>query len=453
MLLKGVYAHVVTMRHNKIKSFFSKRFLLRNVSLWTATGSREGVDIAVCDGVVAKIGPSLSGVEFIGFTEINSNGLVVLPAGVDAQVHLRVPGQPQKETAHSGTWAAVAGGVGALLTMPNTKPVLDNLETLSQAKSEVSGPGQETGVKILFSAAMTMGQKGLECVDFQALAAAGVSAFTDDGVGVASDYVMLNVIKGASKTGLPILQHAEVPGHGAVLAKGPMQDTIGGPVYSESAEVEMVKRDVSLLKNVPGARYHVLHVSSRETIEIIRAARKSGLKVTCEVSPHHLFFNSENIKSDNSSFKMNPPLRSPEDQSALQAALTTGDCDFMATDHAPHEPEVKTTNFKTSAFGTTGLETSLRVLIWLWRQGRITQDRLVEVWSTTPAKFLGVYPEFGDISEGRPFNAVVCDVKAPDRVVEEDDFVGLSRNSCFIGSALPGKVCMTILREKIHQVN
>lgn len=440
------------MRDNKIKSIFSRQFLLRNAALWTAKGVDNGVDIAVRDGMVARIGRSLCGAEFDGFLEVNAKGFVVLPAGVDAQVHLRVPGQPQKETASSGVWAAVAGGVGALLTMPNTKPVLDNLETLSQAKSEVRGPEQETGVKVLFSAAMTIGQKGHDCVDFQKLAEAGVSAFTDDGVGVASDNVMLKVIKGASKTGLPILQHAEVPGHGAVLATGPIQDAVGGPVYPESAEVDMVKRDLLLLRDVPQARYHVLHVSSAETIRIIRDARKSGLKVTCEVSPHHLFFNSKNIRADNSSFKMNPPLRSAADQSALQAALTTGDCDFMATDHAPHEPEVKTTNFKTSAFGTTGLETSLRVLIWLWQQGRLTEGRLVDVWATSPAKFLGIYPDYGDISEGRPFNAVVCDVNAPEQLVKDQDFVGQSRNSCFIGSLLPGKIIMTILRDKIHHI-
>ena len=440
------------MRHNKIKSDLLKQFILRNVSLWNASGVDDAVSLAVKDGVVLKIGPTIRASDYPGFVEIDGGNCALLPAGVDAQVHLRVPGQEQKETAWSGSWASVAGGVGAILTMPNTKPVIDNLETLTMAKKELEGPSAETGVRVFFSAAMTLGQKGRQCVDFQGLAGAGVLAFTDDGVGVADESVMIQVIDGAAKTGLPILQHAEVPGHGGVLADGPVQRIVGGVAYPESAEIDMVERDIRLLRRFPNARYHVLHVSCGKTIGKVVAARNAGLKVTCEVSPHHLYFNSENIVQDNSSFKMNPPLRSPMDQKALQLALQSGDCDFMATDHAPHEVEVKTGNFKTSAFGTTGLETSLRVLIWLWRHGRLTQQRLVDVWSAAPAKFLGIQGEFGEIAEGRRFNAVLCDVDAPEEYVSEDSFVGLSRNSCFIGSKLPGRIVMTILGEKIHYI-
>jgi dihydroorotase len=441
------------MRHDKIKSDFIPQFILQNVSLWNASGVHEAVSIAVKNGVVLKIAPNLSRTDYQDFEEIEGHSLTLMPAGVDAQVHLRVPGQDQKETAWSGSWAAVAGGVGAILTMPNTKPVIDNLQTLALAKQELEGPTAETGVKVFFSAAMTLGQRGRQCVDFQSLARAGVLAFTDDGVGVADDAVMLDVIAGAAKTGLPILQHAEVPGHGGVLADGPVQRLIGGVAYPESAEVDMVDRDIQLLLKVPTARYHVLHVSCGKTIDKILPAKKAGLNITCEVSPHHLYFNVENILPENSSFKMNPPLRSSRDQESLQLALQSGACDFMATDHAPHEAEVKTGNFKTSAFGTTGLETSLRVLIWMWRRGVLTKQRLVDVWSTAPAKFLGIDAEFGEIAEGRPFNAVLCDVQAPDQIVTEQDFVGLSRNSCFVGSRLPGKVVMTILRDKIHYLS
>lgn len=440
------------MRHNKIKSDFEPRFLLKNVSIWNASGVRDQVSVAVENGWVVKIFSSFEPGELPGFRVIDGHNLTLLPAGVDAQVHLRVPGQEQKETAWSGSWAAVAGGVGALLTMPNTKPVIDNIQTLELAKRELEAPFAETGVKVYLSAAMTMGQRGRECVDFVGLSGAGVLAFTDDGVGVADEDVMMQVIKGAAETGRPILQHAEMPGHGGVLADGPVQRIIGGSSYPESAEVDMVVRDIRLLREVPTARYHVLHVSSANTIENISSAKKAGLKVTCEVSPHHLYFNSDDIQINNSSFKMNPPLRSSRDQKVLQRALQVGDCDFMATDHAPHEIDVKTQNFKTSAFGTTGLETSLRVLIWLWKQGHLSRQRLVEVWSSAPAGFLGVQEEFGEIAEGRPFNAVLCDTEWPEETVTEDLFVGLSRNSCFIGSKLPGRVVMTLLRDKIHRM-
>jgi dihydroorotase len=440
------------MRHNKIKSIFAPKFILRDVSIWNATGVRDSVHIVVRNGVIEKIDSQISASDYPGFIEIEGKNLTVLPAGVDAQVHMRIPGQQQKETAWSGCWAAVAGGVGAVLTMPNTKPVIDDIETLSLARKEVQGAQSETGVQIFFSAAMTVGQKGRQCVNFKDLANAGVLAFTDDGVGVADEGVMLQVIEAASHTGRPLLQHAEVPGHGGVLADGPVQRHLGGKAYPESAELDMVERDLKLLEKFPNARYHVLHVSCGKTIQLVSEARKNGLNVTCEVSPHHLYFNADNILPSQSSFKMNPPLRTPLDQELLQLALQSGECDFMATDHAPHEAEVKTENFKTSAFGTTGIETSLRVLIWLYQRGLLSKQRLVEVWSTSPARFLGLQDEFGEVSESRPFNAVLCDVNAPYESVTEDSFVGLSRNSCFIGSKLPGKVIMTMLRDKIHSI-
>ena len=438
------------MHNDKIKSSSVAQLVVTGVDLWNAGGIRQAVDIQVSDGIVQNISRHLTVAPPKGAFVIDGTGLVILPAGVDAQVHLRVPGQSQKETAASGLWAAVAGGVGALLTMPNTNPVLDQVSVLEAARREIVDPASKTGVRVLYSAAMTKGQRGKECVDFESLARAGVSAFTDDGVGVADDHVMGEVFRKASRTGLPLLQHAENPGHGGVLAAGPVQNSVGGVAYPEAAEFDMVKRDITLLRNTPKARYHVLHVSSLKTLDVVREGKRAGLNVTCEVSPHHLFFTSDDIEADNSSFKMNPPIRSLEDRQSLQTALQNGDCDFMATDHAPHEPAVKTGNFKTSAFGTTGLETSLRTLIWLWKQGKLSAARLVETWSTAPAKFLGISDSYGAIAEGRPFNAVLCDMSAPDRLVMAQDLVGLSKNSCFINSRLPGAIKATILGTRLH---
>jgi dihydroorotase len=441
------------MHKNKIKSSIQTKIVIRGIDVWNADSERNQVDVLVQNGIVESISEHLSKSYPSDAHLIDGKGLVLMPAGVDAQVHLRVPGQPHKETASSGLWAAVAGGVGALLTMPNTNPVLDRVSVLELARREIKEPAAETGVQVLFSAAMTIGQKGRECVDFEALARAGVSAFTDDGVGVADDQMMENVFRGAARTGLPLLQHAEVPGHGGVLAAGPVQSRLGGVAYPEAAEFDMVKRDLDLLNKVPEARYHVLHVSSAKTIDLVKKARQAGLSVSCEVSPHHLFFTAEDIDRENSSFKMNPPIRSAEDRARLQSALENGDCDFMATDHAPHEAAVKTVNFKTSAFGTTGLETSLRVLIWLWQQGKLPSSRLVQTWATNPARFLGVANQFGNIAEGRPFNAVICDVRATDRLVLASDFVGLSSNSCFVNARLPGRVVATILGSNVHVVS
>lgn len=441
------------MRYKKIKSSLVRRFVVRRVDLWNADRVQADVDITVVDGKVVEILPHSAQQPPAGFEILDGRGFVVMPAGVDAQVHLRVPGQEQKETASSGLWAAVAGGVGALLTMPNTKPVLDHPSVLDQARRALEGAVAATHVRVLYSAAMTMGQRGHECVDFEGLARAGVSAFTDDGVGVADDQVMAAVFRGASRTGLPVLQHAEFPGHGGVLAEGPVQRSIGASAYPASAEIEMVRRDLRLLREIPEARYHVLHVSAAETLKLVREARRHGLQVSCEVSPHHLYFTADDIDQQDSSFKMNPPIRSQADRSALRHALSVGDCDFMSTDHAPHEAEVKTSNFKISAFGTTGLETSLRVLIELWRIGQLTSTRLVQIWSTSPAKFLGIDQDFGCIAVGRKFNAVLCDVWAPSTLIMPGDLVGLSKNNCFIGQRLPGCLKATILGTNVHSLD
>lgn len=434
----------------RINSIISDASVISNVSLWTSSKVQTAVDVVVRNGVVEDIIPhnsrKFNSKEYI----IDGKGRVLMPAGVDAQVHLRVPGQPHKETPESGLWAAVHGGVGALLTMPNTKPVIDDIPSCELAISELATYVAKTGVKVLLSAAITKGQRGKELVDFVALKNAGVAAFTDDGVGVADDSVMREAIKAVASLGTPLLQHAEVPGHGGVLADGPIQKKIGGIAYPAAAETDMVRRDLKLLRNFPGAKYHVLHVSSAKTIDLIDEERRKGLAVSCEVSPHHLFFSSDDILPDVTSFKMNPPLRSPEDRSKLQQALADGRCQFMATDHAPHEHDVKTENFKTSAFGTTGLETSLRVLIWMYQNGQLTPQRLVDVWSTAPAKFLGIEQEFGDIAVGKVLNAVLVDVDAPATDITEDQFVGLSKNSCFIGSKLPGKISATLLKQHIH---
>ncbi|MCX6125370.1 MAG: dihydroorotase [Proteobacteria bacterium] len=439
---------------SRINSIKSDSFRVSGARLWSSKGDQGVVHVTVSSGKITEISSALTPKTSLiaGLKVIEASGLVLLPAGVDAQVHLRVPGQPQKETAMSGLWAAVHGGVGALLTMPNTKPVIDEPSVCELARRELKPAEEATGVRVLLSAAITKGQKGRELVDFDALAYSGVAAFTDDGVGVSSDELMLLALRGSARTGLPILQHAEVPGHGAVLAPGPIQQIVGGLAYDEKAETEMVARDLRLLEQVPGARYHVLHVSSAKTLNLVKTAINRGLNVTCEASPHHLYFSSEDISESNTSFKMNPPLRLPADRLALQLALASGDCHFMATDHAPHESEVKSVNFKTSAFGTTGLETSLRVMFWLWQRNLISVGRLVDAWAEYPANFLGIGREFGDLAVGKPLNAVLAAPSAPDCCVLASDLVGQSKNSCFIGSHLPGKLYTTFLGQWIHEL-
>ena len=426
----------------------SDRYQIKNVELWTNTGIRHGVSVLVENGILVKISDQTEA-HASGVDTIDGHGVVLMPAGVDPQVHLRVPGQPEKETALSGLEAARAGGIAAVLTMPNTNPILDDVVSLNLAKKELDPATAKTGVQVLYSAAITKGQKGKQAVDYQVLADWGVAAFTDDGVGVLSDELMATAFDASEKTGLPILQHAEMPGHGGVLAPGPVQLKQAVKAYPEAAEVDMVRRDLELLRRYPMARYHVLHASAARTVDLVKQAKKEGYRASVEVTPHHLWFTADDITPENSSFKMNPPLRSKEDRLALQEGLRLGDIDFVSTDHAPHEAEVKTSKFKTAAYGTVGLETSLPVLLSLYNKGVLSFSDVIRVFSKNPASFLGIDDRYGDIEIGRPFNAVLVD-KEQVQTVSLEFLKGKSKNSCFLGSRLHGKILMTCFEKHIH---
>lgn len=423
-------------------------YVIKNVELWTSRGIKESCDIEVEDGRIKTIEREISHPHNAHI--IDGHGYTLLPAGVDPQVHLRVPGQAEKETAGTGLLAALRGGIAAVLSMPNTKPVIDSREVCEAAVLELEEASHLTGVKAYLTGSITRNLKGQVSAPFEELAEWGVKAFTDDGVGVVDDELMRTAFQASERTGLPILQHAEFPGHGGVLAKGPLQEKLGISAYPAAAEADMVERDLRLLKEFPKARYHVLHVSAHETLELVAASKQAGFRTTCEVTPHHLWFTSDDIKNDNTSFKMNPPLRGKEDRKALRHALQEGVIDFVATDHAPHEPTVKGQNFKTSAFGTTGLETSLRVLLTLVREGVLSPERLVEVFSTKPSEFLGLSEEFGDISMGRPMAAVLVN-RNVSHVVTEDDLYSLSKNSCFLGERLDGRIEGMFLGERHYR--
>jgi dihydroorotase len=409
----------------------------KNVELWTHQHVPSYCDLEVQHGRLVRILERNSAQSHVRV--IDGNGHTLLPAGVDPQVHLRVPGQEEKETAGTGLLAALRGGIGAVLSMPNTKPTIDSVEVLEAGLLEVEEAQKLLGVKAYFSAAISQGRKGKIPVPYKELARGGVRAFTDDGLGVVDDEIMRAAFRASAETGLPILQHAEFPGHGGVLAEGPVQNGLGISPYPAKAEADMVARDIRLLKEFPGARYHVLHVSSRETLELVAAAKDQNLEVSCEVTPHHLWFSSDDIDDHNTAFKMNPPLRGPSDRDALRRALREGVIDFVATDHAPHEAAAKGQNFKTAAFGTTGLETSLRVLLSLAQKGELTPERLVEVFSFKPAHFLGIDDAFGSLQVGRPLHATLVNRHVKSRVAQ-DDLYSLSKNSCFLGAELSGKV-------------
>lgn len=421
---------------------YSKRqlssYLIENVELWTGRETVSKAQVLVEQGRLSAMGQSVQAPSQA--ERLDGRGFVLMPAGVDAQTHLRVPGQAHKETAQTGLTAALKGGYAALLTMPNTKPTIDNPDVLQLGQQEVKAWEEETGVHVFWSAAITKNLNSNDLTAFEELVRRGVRAFTNDGLGVLSDEVMNQAFAKIENTGVPLLQHAEFLGHGGSLAPGPVQARVGATPYPDEPEWKMVKRDLRELRKHPKARYHVLHVSSRKTLELVRQAKKEGLNVTAEVTPHHLFFNTETLDGDNTSFKMNPPIRDREDQAALWSALVSGDLDFVATDHAPHEKTMKTGAFDSVAFGTLGLETTVGVLVEALHRKILTPQRFVEIFASKPAAFLRLPAGFGGFQIGAPFHAAWLNVTAPAAVYREEQISSLSKNSCFIGARLPGRV-------------
>ncbi|MBL7688917.1 MAG: dihydroorotase [Bdellovibrionaceae bacterium] len=406
--------------------------VIPDVELWTAATTREHVDVFVRGGRLVDLKPAAARIN-------RRKRLVLMPSAVDTQVHLRTPGQPEKETPETGLRAALYGGVGALLTMPNTKPIMDSVEVMELAERELDRASRLTGVAVYLSVAGTIGQKGIEVAPLESLAAAGARAVTDDGKGVADDAVQLEIFKRIEALNLPFLQHAETLGAPGPLADGPVTRALGLKPYGPEHETDMVARDLRLLKSAPAARYHLLHTSAKGSIALVKAAKEQGLRVTAEVSPHHLYFSSDDIREDETSFKMNPPIRSVEDREALIDALAAGDIDWVATDHAPHDRESKAKPFAEATFGTLGLETMVPVVLDLVSRGRLSQTRAVQVLSTEPARFLGLDDEFGHLRLGQPLRAILVQ---PDEswVVQASTHQSLSKNTCFDGVQLNGKV-------------
>jgi dihydroorotase len=238
---------------------------------------------------------------------------------------------------------------------------------------------------------------------------------------------------------LPVLQHGEWPGHGGVLADSVLTRRLGLKNMIAKQEWGMVERDLKLLEKFPKAKYHVLHVTTRESVELVRRAKDKGLHVTAEASPHHLYFCVDDIVESNTSFKMNPPLHQAEDRAMIREALNEGVIDFVATDHAPHEAAAKNQGFEKSAFGTIGMESSLRVLLTGIQEGWLNPHRLKDIFSTAPAKLLGLEKEYGTLSPGNPFRAVFFQ-DTPSTTFALEDIQSLSKNSIFLGRKLRGAI-------------
>lgn len=401
-------------------------------------GSTE--DIAIANGIIVERASEITPKD--GDTVINAAGLVAAPAFVDVHVHLREPGFGYKERIATGTAAAARGGYSTVCSMPNLNPVPDTVETLGVQLDIIR---RDAKIEVLPYAAITIGRKGEELVDIAALQDK-VCAFSDDGSGVQHDAMMERAMAEAAKHDALIAAHCEVEEllRGGYIHDGEYARKHGHKGICSESEWEQVRRDIEIAEKL-GCRYHVCHISTKETVELVRQAKARGAKVTCETGPHYLIFTDMDLEED-ARWKMNPPLRSAEDRAALIEGIKDGTIDMIATDHAPHTVEEKSRGLKDSAMGVVGLETAFAALnTHLVRKGVITLERLVELMSINPRR---VFRIEGGIEVGNRADIVLLDVEHQWRV-DSTKFLSMGKISMFDGREMVGDVAMTIHRGNV----
>jgi dihydroorotase len=395
------------------------------------------VDVRVDDGVIGAIGASLERNEH---GVLDGTGLVLAPAFVDPHVHLRTPGREDEETIASGTAAAAAGGYCAILAMPNTDPVVDSAAVLG---SLVEQARTDAAIPVGFLAAITKGQLGAELTEMGELADGGAAGFTDDGRPVRLPGLMRRALQYASITDRRLALHEEEPSlsRDGQMHEGEVSAELGFAGYPSVAESLMVGRDLALAayEHQP---LHIMHLSAKESVELLARAQADGLSATGEVTPHHLCLTDEAVRSLDPNLKMNPPLRSGEDRAALIEGLSAGTITCVATDHAPHARHEKDVPFEEAPFGVTGLETAFAALYtYLVEPGVLPLETLLERMSAGPACAYGL--ESPRIAVGARANLVLLDANAMWQVTERG-FRSRSANSWLLGKTLKGKVRATV---------
>ncbi len=398
----------------------------------------DGVlDVRIDGGTIAELGVRL---DPNSHRVVEADGLVLAPAFVDPHVHLRTPGREDEETIASGTQAAAAGGYCAILAMPNTDPVVDSAAVLGSLAEAAQA---EAEIPVGFFAAISKGQEGAELTEMAELADAGAAGFSDDGRPVATPALMRRALQYGAVADRPLALHCEEPtlSRSGQMHEGAVSAELGFAGYPSVAESLMVERDLSLAA-YEGRPLHLLHLSARESVEAVRAARTAGVGATAEVTPHHLCLTDEAVRSLDSNLKMNPPLRSVDDRAALVEGLRDGTIGAIATDHAPHARHEKDVPFEAAPFGVTGLETAFAALYThLVEPGLVKLELLLERMTAGPAAIFGLPAP--RIAVGEPANLVLLDTRAGWRV-QDDGFRSRSSNSWLLGERLTGKVRMTV---------
>ncbi len=412
-----------------------------------ASGIDQEMDVLLRDGRVADVAApgKLRGQ---GNGIFNAKGCIVAPGFIDLHVHLREPGQRHKETIATGTAAAAAGGFTSVCAMPNTVPVNDSADVTRWMQA----PERGALVNVFPIAAATVGSLGETLTDFAALKKAGAVAVTDDGKPVLDDRLMRDALAAAAKLNIPVVQHAEDTRMtaGCSMNLGATSFRLGVHGMPNAAEFSIVERDIALAGATKG-HLHVAHLSTREALEAVRRAKKAGLPVTAEVTPHHFTLVDENIGEFNTHYKMNPPLRSVEDRAALIEGMADGTIDAIATDHAPHAFHEKQVEFERAAFGITGLETALAIAVTVLHQHfRLPLWRIVELLSSNPARVFSLVGR-GSLAPGSHADVTIFDPKKK-WTFDASQSKSKSKNTPYDGWSFTGKVVATIVNGKIvHQ--
>ena len=410
-------------------------YIFKNCKVYR-NGKFESEDIGVCGGVFAPFVSAGSGVV------IDCGNKYILPGFADVHVHLREPGFIYKETVASGSRAAAAGGYTTVCSMPNLSPAPDSPETL---EPQLEAIRNTACINVLPYGTITKGQNGLELSDMEALAPF-VAGFSDDGKGVQNKEMMLAAMKKAKSLGKIIAAHCEDNSllNGGYIHDGEYAKAHGHRGICSESEWGPIKRDLELVAET-GCKYHVCHISTKESVELIRQAKKNGVDVTCETGPHYLLLDDSDLKEEGR-FKMNPPLRSKADKEALIEGIIDGTIDMIATDHAPHSAEEKGRGLKKSLMGVVGIETAFPLLYtYFVKTGIIDMSRLVELMHTAPCKRFGFG---GEIEIGAPADFTVFDLDEK-YTINPDNFVSMGRSTPFEGFEVYGRCLMTVCGGKI----
>lgn len=414
---------------------------IQNIQMLNEVGELVTTNITIAEGVIANIG----GEQPIDAEVIDGKGHFVSPGFVDLHVHLREPGFEHKETIETGTKSAAKGGFTTICAMPNTKPVPDSVENLNLIRGLIK---ESAVVRVLPYGSLTVDEAGEKRTNISELKDNGAVAFSDDGVGIQLSSTMYEQMQDAAKVNAVVVAHCEDNSliYNGVMHEGTRNKELGLPGIPSICESVQIARDV-LLAEAAGARYHVCHVSTKESVRAVRDAKAAGIKVTAEVCPHHLLLEEMDIPSDDANWKMNPPLRAKDDQDSLHQALLDGTIDCIATDHAPHTVEEKCCGMVGAPFGIVGFETAFPLLYTRYVEtGKWTLKQLVDWMTVKPAEVFDL--PYGKIEVGASADLTIIDLNK-EQIVEVDKFATKGRNTPFNGWKAKGWPIMTICEGNI----